>query len=342
MISCANVATLLLSRAVSRQREIAVRLALGAPRIRILRMLLTESLLLAAVAGAASLCVAYWVPGVLWQFLTGRPADFPLSPDFRIFAYVSGLVFVTGCLAGLAPAIESLKLDLTASLKDRRSLLASAGRGSGLRRLLVSSQVALCLVLVVATGVFWRAQYRAFRTDPGYETRKVLVVPLRFPAASTPASSRLQYRNIAERIASLPGVRSTSYADNLPMIGHLTMDVRLSGAQADQPLDVNAASPGYFETLGIPIVRGRGFRDSDVILRLEVRYGGRLGGLREEVLAQPGSDRQTPRVGPRGAGDHRRGERGEPDELRRIREPRGIPARPANRKTNLPAGALRR
>jgi predicted permease len=266
LISCANVTTLLLSRAASRQQEIAVRLALGAARGRLLRMLLTESLLLAAAAGLASIYIAYHVPELLMQFLTKQPPEFSLSPDWRIFAYIAGVVLVTGCLAGLAPALGSLRVDLAASLKGQGSLFGSSASPSWLRGFLVSAQVALSLVLLVEAGVFGRAQYRNFGTDPGYETRKVLVARLRFPAGNSRAASGATFRQVAERVESLPEVRSIAYANNIPFLGQLTMDMRPSGQEpgAARPVDLNGASPKYFETLGIPIVQGREFRDSDM------------------------------------------------------------------------------
>ncbi len=242
LVSCANVATLLLSRAASRRREIAVRLSLGAPRIRIVRMLLTECLLLAAAAGVASLCLAWWAPGALFEFIAKRPADFPLTPDWRILTYLAVAAVVAACLSGLAPALESLKSGLTESLRARKRFL-----GSGL----VSVQVALSLVLLTSAGLFARAQFKVFGADPGYETRKVLVVPLRSASG------------VASKLESLPGVRSVAYAGSLPLIGHQTHDITLSGGQARHAVDLNSASPGYFNTLGISILRGREFRESD-------------------------------------------------------------------------------
>src|SRR5262249_22631151 len=154
LISCANVATLLLSRAATRRREIALRLSLGAPRIRLMRMLVTESLLLAAIAGATSAYLAWRVPGPLYRMVAFGGPDFPMPPDWHTFAYISAVVLATGFLSGLAPALESLKVDLTSSLKGHAAWFGGAFGGTRLQGLLVSAQVALSMVLLVEAGVF--------------------------------------------------------------------------------------------------------------------------------------------------------------------------------------------
>ena len=128
LIACANVATLLLSRAASRRREIAVRLSLGAPRIRLVRMLITESLIMAALAGAASVYLVRHVPHPLFRYLAPRAPEYPMNPDWRIFLYISAIVLLSGILSGLAPALESVKVDLASSLKGYGSLLRGGGR----------------------------------------------------------------------------------------------------------------------------------------------------------------------------------------------------------------------
>src|SRR5207245_9309088 len=184
-ISCANVATLLLSRAAARNREIAVRLSLGAPRIRLIRMLVTESMLLAAVAGAVSAYLAWRVPEPRFRLVATGAPEFPMPPDWRTFSYIAAVVLLTGILAGLAPALESLKVDLTTSLKGSGSPLLGPTGGRRLRGLLVSAQVALSMVLLVEAGLFARSEDRALRADPGYAPQRVVVAFLHFPHKST-------------------------------------------------------------------------------------------------------------------------------------------------------------
>jgi len=265
LISCANVTTLLLSRAAARKREIAVRLSLGAPRIRLMRMLLTESLLLASLAGVVSVYVAWRIPNILYEFVVKRPPDFPLPPDWRIFAYIAAVVFVTGCVCGLAPALESLKVDLTASLKGNVGALSGAMGGSRMQRWLVAAQVSASLVMLVGAGLFAQAEYRILSTDPGYQPRKVLVAPLRFPEGATLESARTLMQAVAFRLQGVPGVRSVAYSDEPPLLGHDTVEVRFPGRSSDatETVDVYPASPAYFQTLGLPLLRGREFQETD-------------------------------------------------------------------------------
>jgi predicted permease len=264
LISCANVATLLLSRAAARRREIGVRLSLGAPRIRLVRMLVTESLLLAAIAGAVSVYLVWHVPQPLFRLVATRAPDFPMPPDWRTFGYISAVVLAAGVLSGLAPALESLKVDLTASLKGHGGVLLGASGATRLRSLLVSTQVAVSMVLLVEAGLFARTEDRALRADPGYSPQNVVVAYLGFPQNSTAESTRVRLRAITQRMKALPGVRSVAFSDDLPLVRPDTVELRPpSRLDASQPVDVYTASPAFFETLGIPIVRGREFQEWD-------------------------------------------------------------------------------
>ena len=260
LIACANVATLLLSRAAARRREIAVRLSLGAPRIRLVRMLITESLIMAALAGGASAYLVRHVPQPLFRYLAPRAPEYPMDPDWRIFLYISGIVLLSGILSGLAPALESVKVDLTSSLKGYASLLG----GARLRAALVSAQVAMSMVLLVSAGLFAKSEERNLHADSGYLPQKVVVSQLRFPENTTAAAARVRLDAIAQRMKALPGVRSVAFSDGLPMIDSSTVELRPpSRTDAVQAVDIYNGSPGFFQTLGVPLLRGREFRESD-------------------------------------------------------------------------------
>ncbi len=261
LIACANVATLLLSRAASRRREIAVRLSLGAPRIRLVRMLITESLIMAALAGVASAWLVRHVPQPLYRYLAPRAPDFPMTPDWRIFLYISAVVFLSGILSGLAPALESVKVDLASSLKGYGSLLRGGGR---LRASLVSAQVAMSMVLLVGAGLFAKSEERALHANPGYLPDRVVVSQLRFPENTTPAAAAVRLDAIAQRIQALHGVHSVAFSDELPMIFRATVEIRPpERLDAIQAVDVYTGSPGFFDTVGVPILRGREFQRGD-------------------------------------------------------------------------------
>lgn len=263
-LACANVATLMLSRAAARRREIAVRLSLGAPRIRLIRMLVTESLVLAAAAGAISAYLTLHVPKPLFHLVAARAVDFPMQPDWRTFFYIAVVVLVTGVLAGLAPTLESLRVDLTASLKGSSNVLFGSAGGTGMRGILVSAQVALSMVLLVEAGLFVRSEDRALRADPGYAPHRVVVAWLHFPNKSTVATTRARLHGIEQRMIAVPGVRSVAFSYRPPLMRPETIELSPPERKdATQPVDVYTASPGFFETLGIPLLHGREFAESD-------------------------------------------------------------------------------
>jgi predicted permease len=263
LIACANVATLLLSRAAARRREIAVRLSLGAPRIRLVRMLVTESLLLAILAGAASAYLVWRVPVPLYHAVVNKAPDFPMPPDWQTFAYIAAVVLATGLLSGLAPAFESVKVDLAGSLKGTGSGAPGAA-GGRVRALLVSAQVAMSMALLVEAGLFAQSEDRNLRADPGYAPQRVVVMPMRFPEGSTVQLAAARMAAIEQRLRALPGVHSVASSWGLPMLTRDTIDLRPPGRpDASQPVDVFTASPHFFETMGIPMIGGREFQETD-------------------------------------------------------------------------------
>ncbi len=248
-ISCTNVTVLQLSRAVTRQREMGIRLSIGAGRFRLMRMLLTETLLLAALAGALSAYIAFQAPAVFTKMLaTSSMPVYQTKPDLQVMLYLGAIVLTATIMAGLSPAGESLRLDLSSALRP-----GSSGRGasaSARRSFLIAAQVAMSLVLLVCAGLFIRAQYMMFTADPGFETRRVLFVPLQAPLAAA-----------ADRIREVPGVESVASGSPLSQEeeGPATEEVRLPGEPAGSGKQVAATevSTDYFDTLGIRLLQGR-------------------------------------------------------------------------------------
>jgi predicted permease len=263
LIACANVAILLLSRAAGRTREIAVRLSLGAPRVRLVRMLVTESLLLAAIAGAISLFLAWRVPQPLFRLAAPGAPDFPMPTDWRILLYLCIVVVGAGILSGLAPALESVKLDILSSLKGYGATLSRMG-GARLRGWLVTAQVAMSMVLLVEAALFAQSEDRTLRASPGYLPDRVVVAQIHFQNGTTVQQATVRLRAMADRINGLPGVRAVAFSDGLPMMQRKTVELTPPArADATQPVDLYAVSPGFLETLGVALTHGRDLRDSD-------------------------------------------------------------------------------
>ena len=263
LVACANVITLLLSRATARQQEIAVRLALGAGRMRLIRMLLTETLLLAFASGLASFYLVYQLPPVVYRFINAQPADFPLDPDWRVFWYLSGVTLLAGVFSGLTPALMSLKFDVSEALKGRQSLFGRTQGKARLRGLLIGAQVAISFVLLSGAGLFLRTYQQMVKLDPGFESRQVLA-SLMLTKGQGPArrSWAAFHRTLAQRVGALPGVQSVAFASALPFAIRETIEVQYSNRPAHEVL-TNEVSPEFFDTFGIPIVLGRAFERSD-------------------------------------------------------------------------------
>jgi predicted permease len=268
LIVCVNVSTLLLSRSAARRHEIAVRIALGAGRMRLLRMLLTESFLLASVGGLVSFYLANHIPILLDHWLINRRwesagREYSVVPDWRVFSYLVLVTVLAGTMAGLTPALQSLKVNLTEMLKGRQNMLGGV-RGARLYSVLIGVQVALSFFLLYVAVLFVGTAKKAASFEPGFETRQVLSMSLlmqsRAPGQRTWGAF---HRTISERLSALPGVQSVSYAGIGPFrIGAPTFDVQIPG-QARRPAGINWVSPDFFTTLEIPIVSGRAFLESD-------------------------------------------------------------------------------
>ena len=270
LIACANVANLLLARATQRQREIAVRLALGASRTRLIRQLLTESLLLALIAGALGIFCAYWAKSALLSFLPlglVRQLDFTL--DGRVIGFTLGLAIVATLIFGLMPALQASREDTIAALKDRTGAPTGGARWYGLRGVLVMIQVALSLIALVGAGLFVHSLRNAEQINPGFEVRHELTMVLNPGAAhyAQPQAEAL-YRDVVQRVHGLSMVASSTLSDAPPLGGGLEWTTFTDGVDMSDPRNgvltpVVATTPGYFSTRGMTMLEGRDFTDAD-------------------------------------------------------------------------------
>jgi predicted permease len=270
LIACANVANLLLSRATGRHREMAIRLSLGAGRVRLVRQLLTESVLLSLVAGGLGLLLAIWGRDLLWSFRPGffNQNDMDLALDARVLWFTMGVSLLTGILFGLVPAFQASRPDLMISLKDRANPPSGFG-WFGPRNVLVAAQVALSLVALVGAGLFVRSLRNAQQIDPGFDTENVLLMSFDVGAMGyNDARSQEFYRQTAERLKTLPMVESAAVAANAPFQGGFSRTVFREDAdtrdrRSGKLMLVNPVQTGYFDTAGIRVLRGRKFTDAD-------------------------------------------------------------------------------
>jgi predicted permease len=272
LLACANVANLLLSRAVQRRQEVAIRLALGAGRRRLIRQLLTESLLLALAGGAAGCLLAVCVTSLLRLFPPPTPVsmEFNVTLDSRVLCFNLAVSLLSGVLFGLAPAWHASKLDLVPMLKDDRRGGGGRAPRFSLRNLLVISQVAVSLVFLICAGLFTRSLQQANNIDPGFETERALTVPLDLESVGYDETrGRLFYRQSLEQIERMPGVQSATLAKFVLGNGEGagSSDVAVEGYDAaggDYPsFRLNIVGPRYFETMGIQLLAGREFNSQD-------------------------------------------------------------------------------
>lgn len=278
LVACANVANLLLARGAARERELAVRLALGAGRGRLLRQLLTESLLLSGLGAALGLLFAQWGRSALMALRPlGPSVVLDLSLDWRVLAFTSLVAVATGLLFGFAPAWRATRLDLHAGAAAGARTLGGGAR-SPLARMLMVVQVALSIVLLVGAGLFTRTLANLNRLDPGFERSGLLLFRLDAMAAGRDRAELAPlYTRIAERLSSLPGVTGVTYAQ-MPLLAgsRWTSGMFVPGYTPapgeNQNMVLNGVDPGYFATYGLPLVLGRAFtaRDDDAAPKVVV------------------------------------------------------------------------
>jgi len=270
LIACANVANLLLARASVRRREIAVRLALGASRRRLVRQLLTESFLLAMIGGGAGLILTQWTAAMLPRFFPPEDlggADF--SIDWRVLVFTLGVSLITGVVFGLVPALQATSLNLISSLKDESGSYGQRLRRLALRNVLVISQLAVSLVLLVCAVLFVRSLQHAVKSDLGFAASNLLEASIETEGASlSQQQSEVFYQQTLERVGGLPGVQSATLVAFVPISGGgYRRRTAIEGYQPqpneDTELNTNIVGPNYFNTMGIPIVAGRDFNAQD-------------------------------------------------------------------------------
>ncbi|MEO8191969.1 MAG: ABC transporter permease [Acidobacteriota bacterium] len=272
LIACGNVAHMLLARSAARQKEVAVRTAIGASRGRLIRQFLTESLLLALSGGAAGLLLALAATRVIVSIRPlGLPAIDTLSLDVRVLAFSLVVSISTGVAFGLAPALASARRDLSESLREgERGSTEGRGRHR-LRSILVGSEFALALILLVAAGLMIRTFVALRAVDPGFDPRHVLsmVVSVSGSPSVEPGRRGVFYPGVLDRVRALPGVRSASFINHLPLAGDIwgfpfAVEGRPAPPRGDAPTAAyRVVLPGYFQTMGLPLRRGRDIASAD-------------------------------------------------------------------------------
>jgi predicted permease len=269
-IACANVANLLLAKGAARQREMAIRLALGAARITLLRQMVMESVLMALAGGFVGILMALWATGALSAFRVPAPVplDMSVAVDWRVLLYTFALSMVTGLFLGLVPAWIASRPVLTSALKGEDAM-ARPGRRIHLRSVLVVAQIAMSLVLLCGTGLLLRSLQNASSIDIGFRSRGLLMMSVDPRVHGyTPERTTQFLTQLRERVAGMPGVVSVAATDSAPLSGGNRSDgFSLAGGKPEQNVpivDLFMATPGYFETLGIPRLIGRDFAQESV------------------------------------------------------------------------------
>ena len=274
LIACINLASMLLARAVGRRREIAIRLALGASRVRIMRQLLTESVLLSLLAGVAGIVLAVWLLNLAVAALPALPEGIrvavDLRLDWRVVVYTITFATLTGVLFGLAPALNSSKADVSTVLKNDSSLFAGLYRKSRGRMALVVVQVAFSFLLLIVAGLVLRSLEKVRPTRLGFTTENMVVAPLELEDAKYDrAESQGFFRQLSERAAALPGVQAVSLVDNVPggLTGGSRRSTSIEGYQPrpgeDMQVEFVFAGPRYFTNMKYAFAQGRDFDERD-------------------------------------------------------------------------------
>ena len=274
LIACANVASLLLTRSLARQKEVAIRSALGASRWRVIRQLLTESILLSLAGGIAGLLIALWgVPALVAVLpqsqLNAMPFLKSLNIDASILAFSFGLSLLTGLIFGLAPALQASKLDLNEALKEG-GRQTSAGSGHRLRSAMVVSEIALAVVLLIGAGLMMKSLLRLLQTNIGFQTENLLTMTVIAPPTKyTDVNQQINFNDqLRQRVQALPGVAGVGTVNILPVNSGNTTRFFIDGDPVPAPgketeANIRTVSDDYFKTLGVPLLAGRMFDERD-------------------------------------------------------------------------------
>src|SRR5215216_1932369 len=268
LIACANVASLLMARATVRQKEIAIRTALGASRGRLIRQLLTESMLLALAGGALGLLLAVWGKDLLVAFVGDQiPSYIKPDIDTRVLGFTLLVSLLTGIVFGLVPALQASKLGLNELLKEGSRGSTGGASRHRIRRVLVITEVALALMLLIGAGLMLRSFERLQAFNPGFEVDKVLTVRMNLPRSYTPEQAQAFQQQQVERTGGLPGAKSVGLSSDVPLDGNSSATmVPIEGlAPPDDDIRVyrHTVSPNFFATMGIPLLAGRDFSTHD-------------------------------------------------------------------------------
>ena len=270
LIACANVANLLLARAATRSREMAVRKAMGATRWRIVRQLLTESLMLALAGGVAGLLLAMWGVDVLRRASSDLlPTTADVSLDRNVLFFTFGISLLTGVLFGLAPALQASKSDLSESLKEGGRSGADGAARNRVRSLLVVAEVALSLVLLVGSGLLVRSFLLLRETDTGFQQDNLLTLQLSYRVGKDEGQKAINFfRAVEEKVRALPGVRSVAVSNGVPLLGASESGFKIKGRPPAEPGKMPLAvsfwtTPGHLDALGIRLLRGRFIDEHD-------------------------------------------------------------------------------
>ncbi len=270
LIACGNVANLLLARAMQRRRELAIRLSLGASRVRLIRQLLTESFLLGLMAAALGIVFAYWARDLLWTLLPGgRPRGLDFSLDWKVLLFTLGLSIVATLLFGLVPSLQASSPHQMSALRDRTDAPSGTGRWYSLRGALVMAQIGLSMIALVGSGLFIHSLRNAQQLDPGFETKHQMILLLS-PASMHYPQGRAEefYRDATEKVRALPMVAEAGISNSQPFGAGLGYTTFPEGVDSSDPRNgsvfvVIAVGPGYFSAAGIPLLQGRDVNEHD-------------------------------------------------------------------------------